>query len=78
MASSTQLNVAKFESKSSGLIRPDRTIALLQAMVALEQDFGLFKQRNAMSQGSLLKATYDECVSQPKAQSGLTDFALVN
>jgi hypothetical protein len=74
----TTLDVAKFEAKSSGLITRDRAIALLEALTALETDFRLLKQRNAMNPGTQLKATYDECVSQSKAQPGLRDFGVVN
>jgi len=78
MASTTEFDVAKFEAKSSGLIHGDRASALLEALAALERDFGEFKQRNAQNPGSLLKATYDECVSRPKAQPGLKDCGLLN
>lgn len=70
----TKLDVAKFEAKCSRLISPDRAAALLQAMAALEQDFGQLKWRNAQSPGSQLKATYDECVSRPKVQSSELDL----
>ena len=79
MASLTfTLDVAKFEAKSSGLITSDRATALLEAMTALETDFRLLKQRNELHPGTKLKATYDECVSQSKAQPGLRDFGEVN
>lgn len=71
-------DVAKFEAKSSGLVSKDRAIALLEAMTAIETDFRLLKQRNSMSPGTLLKATYDECVSQSKAHPGLLDSRVVN
>lgn len=77
-SSTTESALSKFEAKCSGLISSDRATALLETMAALERDFEEFKQRNAQHPGSLLKATYDECVSQPKGQPGLKDFGLVN
>jgi len=74
----TKLDMAKFEAKCSHLISPDRAVALLQAMATLEQDFGQLKWRNAQTPGSTLKATYDECVSPPKAQSSVQEFDLAN
>jgi hypothetical protein len=74
----TKLDVAKFEAKCSGLISQDRAVALLEAMVALEQDFDQLKWRNAQNPGSKLKATYDECVSGAAAQPASKELDLAN
>lgn len=63
----TKSHVAKFTSQSSGLISEDRAAAFLQAMAALEHDFGQLKQLNEQTPGVTLKATYEECEERHKS-----------
>lgn len=71
-SSTTKLDVAKFVAQSSGLISEDRAAAFLQAMAALEQDFGQLKLRNQQEPGTKLKATFEECEVLHKGLSEVT------